>query len=62
VIKLNKITAITGAVFIALIGLFFDWILSRNFQIRKKKGLPTDFFHTWGGFGGGGGEGGSGGW
>lgn len=65
---------ITGAVFIGLIGLFFDWILSRNFQIRKNKGLPTDFFHTWGGFGGGGGGfggfgggssgggGGSGGW
>lgn len=49
---------ISGAVFIGLIGLFFDWILSRNFQIRKKKGLPTGFFNTWGGFGGGGSGGG----
>mgnify|MGYP001589041260 CR=1 FL=1 len=61
----STVVLIIGAVSIGLMGLFFDWILSRNFQIRKKKGLPTDFFHTWGGFsrggGGGGGFGGFGG-
>ncbi|MBI3954928.1 TPM domain-containing protein, partial [Candidatus Gottesmanbacteria bacterium] len=45
---------ISGVVFMGFIGLFFDWILSRNYQVRKRRGLPTDFIHTWGGFGGGG--------
>ncbi len=57
----STVVIIAGAVFIGLIGLFFDWILSRNFQIRKKKGLPTGFFNTWGGFGGRGSGGGFGG-
>jgi uncharacterized protein len=39
-------------VFGGIFGLIMDAILSRNYTDRKKKGLPTDFFHTLGGFSG----------
>lgn len=64
------VAAVAGVIFGGLIfgglGLLFDFILTRNYQARKVKGLPTDFWHTWGGFssggrGGGGGFGGFGG-
>ncbi len=65
-----------GAVIFGALGLLLDYILSKNYQVRKSRGLPTGFFHTWGGFSGGGsggsfggfgggssgGGGGSGGW
>jgi len=54
---------VIGALVFGGIGLLLDFILSKNFQVRKQKRLPTDFWHTWGGFssGGGWGKGGSGG-
>lgn len=43
-----------GAIFIGLFaglfGLLLDFILSRNFKIRKDKGLPTSFWSSGGGF------------
>ena len=36
--------------FAGLFGLFLDFILSRNFKIRKDKGLPTNFWSSGGGF------------
>lgn len=60
-IFLSVIGLITGAILFGGIGLLLDFILSKNYQVRKKKGLPTGFFHTWGGFGGGGGGGWGGG-
>lgn len=48
-----------GAIFGGL-GLLFDYILTKNYEKRKKLGLPTGFFHTWGGFSGGGRSGGGG--
>lgn len=53
---------ILGATIFGLFGLFLDWILTKNYNVRKAKGLSTGFFHTWGGFSGGGrGRGGFGG-
>lgn len=37
-----------------LLGLFFDFILSKNYKVRKQKGLPTGWTSSWGGFSGGG--------
>lgn len=69
---------IIGALVFGALGLFLDFILTKNYQQRISKGLPTGFWHTWGGlssggrstrggfggFGGGrsGGGGSSGGW
>jgi len=46
-----------------LLGLILDFLLSKNYQTRKKLGLPTTFYSSWGGFkgGSGGGFGGFGG-
>ena len=56
------IAAVFGVIFFGLIfggvGLLLDYILTKNYQKRKEKGLPTGFFHTWGGFSGGGRSGG----
>jgi uncharacterized protein len=38
-------------------GLFFDFILSRNYKARKKKGLSTSWFNSFGGFSSGGSSG-----
>lgn len=56
-------TAITGAIFLGLLGLFLDFILSKNYKARKKKGLSTAWWSSGGGFSGrsGGGFGGFGG-
>lgn len=43
-----------GAVLLGGLGLFLDYILTKNYQYRKSKGLPTGFMHTWGGLSGGG--------
>ncbi len=63
-----SMAAVFGGVF-ALFGCILDYFLSKTYQSRLAKGLPTDFWHTrggfWGsgrgGFGGGGGFGGFGG-
>lgn len=47
--------AILIAFFAGLLGLFLDIILSKNYKIRKDKGLPTGFWHSTGGFSSGGG-------
>lgn len=49
-------TAILG-----MVGLIFDRAVSRNYQQRKARGQPTDFWHSGGGFWGGGSGGGFGG-
>ncbi len=49
---------IIGALIFGPLGLLLDYILTKNYNIRKSRGLPTGFFNTWGGFGGGGGSGG----
>lgn len=36
------------------LGLLFDYILSKNYRRRVKKGLPTGFRSSWGGFSSGG--------
>lgn len=38
------------------VGLIFDYIVSKNYEARKRAGKPTDFWHSGGGFwfGGGG--------
>ena len=44
--------AITGAIFLGLLGLFLDFILSKNYKARKKKGLSTAWWSSGGGFSG----------
>jgi len=57
-----KILAVVG---LGLLGLLFDFILSKNYKERREKGLPTSFWGSGGGFfggrSGGGGFGGFGG-
>jgi len=36
--------------FLFLLGLFLDFILSKNYKTLKKKNLPTNFLSTFGGF------------
>lgn len=38
------------AIFFGVIGLIFDYVVSKNYAIRKQKGLRTDFWHSGGGF------------
>src|SRR3989338_10798175 len=47
--------AVFLGLFAGLFGLFLDFILSRNYKIRKDKGLPTGFWPSGGGFRTGGG-------
>ena len=50
------------AVAFGVIGLIFDYVVSKNYDQRKKQGKPTDFWSSGGGFWfGGGGRGGFGG-
>ncbi|MBI3335214.1 MAG: TPM domain-containing protein [Candidatus Portnoybacteria bacterium] len=44
-----------------IFGLLLDFLLSRNYQTRKTRGLPLGFWGSGGGFRGGGGFGGFGG-
>lgn len=55
------IVILISAFAIGGLGLLFDFIVSRNFEYRRKNGLPTDFWHSGGGFWFGGGRGGFGG-
>ncbi|OGG06031.1 hypothetical protein A2777_00755 [Candidatus Gottesmanbacteria bacterium RIFCSPHIGHO2_01_FULL_40_15] len=48
--------ALIFGIFSTLFGLLLDFILSRNFKIRKEKGLPTNFWSSGGGFKSGGGS------
>lgn len=58
----SLIIGIIGLVALAGFGLLMDLILSKSYQSRKSKGLPTDWFRSGGGFfGGGRGFGGGGG-
>lgn len=53
---------LVSGVLLGGLGLLFDFVVSRNYQDRLKKGKPTDFWHSGGGFWwGGGGFGGRGG-
>jgi uncharacterized protein len=61
VILWSVIGLVIGAVAMGFLGLFFDFILSRNYQDRIKKGLPTNWWSSGGGFRSGGGWGGGGG-
>lgn len=50
---------ILPAIGFGIIGLIFDYVVSKNYQQRKKQGKPTDFWSSGGGFWfGGGGRGG----
>jgi len=51
----SLIAAVFFGLFAGLFGLFMDFILSRNYKIRKDKGLPTGFWPSGGGFRTGGG-------
>ncbi len=57
--------SLIGGVFLvaglSMFGLFLDYILSKNYQDRKRHGLPTGFFASRGGFFRDGGFGGFGG-
>lgn len=46
---------------LAVLGLLFDFIVSKNYQKRLREGKPTDFWHSGGGFWFGGGRSGFGG-
>lgn len=46
------IGVVIGGILFGSFGLLFDYILTKNYQKRKSRGLPTGFWHTWGGFGG----------
>ncbi len=52
---------ILAAIGLGILGLLFDFILSKNYKERKEKGLPTSFWGSGGGFFGGSAKGGSGG-
>lgn len=62
-IFLSGIFILIAAFGLGLFGLLFDYIFSKNYEERRRKGLPTDFWHSGGGFwfGGGRGFGGGGG-
>lgn len=51
---------IFAALGLGLFGLLLDFILSKNYQGRKRRGLPTSWRGSWGGFSSGGGSGFSG--
>ena len=46
---------------LGVLGLFFDYILSKNYKVRKAKGLPTSWWSSTGGFSSGGSSSSSGG-
>lgn len=53
--------SVFGAIIVGLLGLLLDFIFSKNFQVRKAKGLPTSWKSSWGGFSAGKSGGGFGG-
>ena len=46
--------SLTMAIVLGVLGLIFDFILSKNYKVRKSRGLPTSWCHSGGGFFGGG--------
>ncbi len=46
--------AFAASAFFAIVGFILDYFLSKTYQSRLAKGLPTDFWHTRGGFWGSG--------
>lgn len=46
--------ALAASAFFAIVGFILDYFLSKTYQTRLAKGLPTDFWHTRGGFWGSG--------
>jgi len=52
---------IIGGLALGVFGLLLDFLLSKNYQSRSRRGLPNDFWRSGGGFFGGGGFGGFGG-
>lgn len=42
--------SIIGAIVLALLGLLLDFLLSKNYKKRKKRGLPTSWLTSMGGF------------
>lgn len=60
VIFLTGVFILFSAFGLAAAGLIFDYLVSKNYEYRKKHGKPTDFWHSGGGFwfGGSGGSGG----
>jgi uncharacterized protein len=42
--------ALTGGILLGLWGLLLDYLLSKNYKTRKKKGLPTSWWSSGGGF------------
>ena len=55
------VASILAAVVLGILGLVFDFILSKNYKERKDKGLPTSFWGSGGGFFSGGKSSGGGG-
>jgi uncharacterized protein len=49
--------ALLLALGLGLLGLLFDYVLSKNYKKRQDKGLPTNWWHSGGGFFGGRGSG-----
>lgn len=45
--------SIIGAIIVGIFGLVLDFLFSKNYQTLKKKGLPTSWKSSWGGFSGG---------
>lgn len=57
----SLIISVLAAIGLGILGLIFDFILSRNYKKRKAGGLPTSWWGSGGGFFGGSAKGGSGG-
>ncbi len=55
----SVVISVLAAVGLGILGLIFDFILSKNYKERKQRGLPTSWWGSGGGFSGG--SGGSGG-
>lgn len=41
---------VLGGIFFGLLGLLLDYLLSKNYKILTKAGLPTTWKQSWGGF------------
>lgn len=52
------VSAILASIGAGLFGLLLDYILSKNYKVRKKKGLSTSWWSSGGGFSSGGSSGG----
>lgn len=52
----SLLITVATAVFLGILGFLFDYVLSRNYKIRKNKNLPTTWWKSGGGFFGGGGS------